>query len=350
MIVLSANMNLHTDSDTSPLLNDVRSWAWGTPEVLDELSASAKHQLRSLESGDEIALAYIAGKHVLPTDGRLPLLRAMRWVLRQARAADRTVIAAPPSENRDRLLWLTILVASIVGRRPLTVYSEVWCYPAGPRHALRRAIDRMTTAVAASVLVPSGLHVAFRQIGPAGHKTRKIAAPYARPPSVVAIARPRKEPPTVLYVGRLVRFKGFDRLLDIFDQFLNDALRVRLSVVIGASGEQYMGNNPHYQQECMARLRRFPAESVSVVEAVDDVGPFYREATVVALPNRCVPHEKVPAEAWGRVVVEALNAGVPVVSTDVVPSAVEFVRTGVNGTLVPWEDKAAFERALRRWI
>jgi len=55
-------------------------------------------------------------------------------------------------------------------------------------------------------------------------------------------------------------------------------------------------------------------------------------------------------DGWGMVVPEALAAGLPVISTDQVISAHEFIQNGVNGFLIPKEDPPALAEKMRFFI
>jgi len=55
-------------------------------------------------------------------------------------------------------------------------------------------------------------------------------------------------------------------------------------------------------------------------------------------------------DGWGMVVPEALAAGLPVISTTAATSALEFIRDGANGFLVPADDSEALANAMRWFL
>jgi len=55
-------------------------------------------------------------------------------------------------------------------------------------------------------------------------------------------------------------------------------------------------------------------------------------------------------DGWGMVVPEALAAGIPVISTDQVISAHEFIRNGENGFIVPTEDPQSLANSMKWFV
>ncbi|OIO59994.1 MAG: hypothetical protein COX57_09845 [Alphaproteobacteria bacterium CG_4_10_14_0_2_um_filter_63_37] len=151
---------------------------------------------------------------------------------------------------------------------------------------------------------------------------------------VEAIPRPEKGR-VILAVARLSPSKRIEYLVDGFlalqERFPNDHLWI--------VGDDDPAEVP-YAQATREKSRPL-GERVRWVGSVADVRPWYRAADWLALPSR--------REAFGRVVVEAMALGVPVLAfaQGGVP---EIVRQGVDGVLVeqdglePWI--AGLERVL----
>jgi glycosyltransferase involved in cell wall biosynthesis len=65
----------------------------------------------------------------------------------------------------------------------------------------------------------------------------------------------------------------------------------------------------------------------------------YAAADVLCVPSRY--------DGWGLVVPEGLASGLPVIATDRMGAALEFVRTGTNGWLIPAGDEESLLGAMR---
>jgi glycosyltransferase involved in cell wall biosynthesis len=65
----------------------------------------------------------------------------------------------------------------------------------------------------------------------------------------------------------------------------------------------------------------------------------YASADVMCVPSRY--------DGWGLVVPEGLASGLPVIGTDRMGAALEFIETGRNGWLIPAADEGALFAAMR---
>jgi rhamnosyl/mannosyltransferase len=144
--------------------------------------------------------------------------------------------------------------------------------------------------------------------------------------------RARNPGPHVLFVGRLVYYKGVEVLLDAMARCpgtlvlvgegpLEPALRTRAAALGIEHRVIFAGRVPD-----------------------DQLPAWYRAADVFVLPS------VARTEAFGVVQVEAMASGVPVVSTKL-PTGVPWVnQDGVSGIVVPPGDAAALAHALNRLL
>lgn len=201
---------------------------------------------------------------------------------------------------------------------------------------LDRVFDKAAVIVASSPNIVRGSEVLSRY----AEKCRVI--PYGIEPSRydatpriaarVAELRSAHERPVVLFVGRLVYYKGLEVLLG--------AMRgVEADLVVVGSGP------------LEGELRRLAAAggiagSVTFLppQPFEELVALYRAADVFCLPSTA------RAESFGIVQLEAQVCGVPCVSTDL-PTSVPYVNLdGVTGTTVPAGDVDALAGALQRLV
>ena len=146
----------------------------------------------------------------------------------------------------------------------------------------------------------------------------------------------------LLGVGRLATKKGFQVLIDVLPRLLSDFSD--LHAIIAGDGDQM----PDFR----ATVDGWTPDSTSRVHlpgavAHDDLPGLYRSADLFVLPAVHDPQGNV--DGLPNVILEALASGLPVVATLVsgIPLAVE---SGVQGVLVPEQDRAALREAIARLL
>lgn len=136
--------------------------------------------------------------------------------------------------------------------------------------------------------------------------------------------------PSVLYVGRLRRYKGVDALLDGFVRVRARLPEARLTV---------LGDGPH-----RASLERH-AKALGLGDSVVFTGFVSSAEKVRQLQSSWVSALPSPKEGWGLTVVESNACGTPVVASRS-PGLVDSVRDGESGLLVPHGDAVALADAI----
>jgi glycosyltransferase involved in cell wall biosynthesis len=133
-----------------------------------------------------------------------------------------------------------------------------------------------------------------------------------------------------LFCGSLIARKGVDLLARAFVRLASEIDNVRLRIV--GEGE----------------LRRLLEQTLGPVSERVEFAGFkdweelpaeYAKADVLCVPSRY--------DGWGLVVPEGLASGLPVIATDRMGAALEFVETGRNGWLIPAGDEEALLSAMR---
>ena len=145
-----------------------------------------------------------------------------------------------------------------------------------------------------------------------------------------AIEREEKRERVFLFSGSLIARKGVDLLASTFVRLAREVPNVRLRIV--GDGE--------LSHSIMQKLGAV-GERVEFVgfRDWDELPGEYAAADVLCVPSRY--------DGWGLVVPEGLAAGLPVIATDRMGAALEFVRRGKNGWLVPAGDEEALLKAMR---
>ncbi len=138
---------------------------------------------------------------------------------------------------------------------------------------------------------------------------------------------------TFFYSGRLLHRKGGDLLARAFVEVAREFPQARL-LIVGAGPLE-------------AAMRRVLAPCAELVEwgnfkGWDALPASYAKADVFCFPSRY--------DGWGLALVEALAAGLPVIGTVETGAALEFVRPGVNGWMLPVDDVEALTKAMREAI
>lgn len=253
-------------------------------------------------------------------------------------------------------LWLRRQAADITHihlANPLTTFSYDLLPPKGARLVASYHMDTQAKSPLAHRLYEPFLHRFLRRAetiivaSPAMLERCAVLQPYREKCALVPYGidvkrfdqtpaierrvqevRERYRPPLVLFVGRLVYYKGVDTLIQA-------ATQIQGAVLV-------IGTGP--QEEILRRL----ASSLRLEKKVfflghlpdEDLPTYYHACDVFVLPSNAT------TEAFGLVQVEAMACGKPVVCTDL-PTGVTYVnRHGETGWVVPPKDPQALAEAV----
>lgn len=144
-----------------------------------------------------------------------------------------------------------------------------------------------------------------------------------------------KREKAVLMVGRLIKSKNQDQLIEIFARVCPPDWKL---VLVGYD---------HLKQNNLERLQKL-ARELQVEEQVvfagkqDQIDRFYLNSAIFAFTSS--------SEGFPNVIGEAMSAGLPVIAYDCTAGPSEMISDGYNGYLVPLFDKAMFEAKLTQLI
>jgi glycosyltransferase involved in cell wall biosynthesis len=224
-------------------------------------------------------------------------------------------------------------------------HLEGWDDPASPNHEVARQIIALEHEVLAGAAIVHAISDAI---------VSTVQALYDHPlvndrTKVAHIGRsdvahddhphgdPRRDPPMVLFIGRLEPRKGIDVFLAAAGALLSIGTDVTFVVAgdnrrPGPDGERY--------PDAWFRTGGARSDQLEFVGEVgdDDLDTLIRESSVVVMPSLY--------ESFGLVVVEAMMHGRPAVAS-AVGGLVELIEDGVTGRLVPPDDASALADAIR---
>ena len=211
------------------------------------------------------------------------------------------------------------------GKTPVVVTQH-----ADSRRTAYRPFTRLVLRRARAIVVPSRAHLAL-STELTGHEGKVEVIPFG-----IDQTRWQNVPPPppggqvrAIFIGRLVAYKGLDILLRALEQ----VPEMKLDIV--GSGPEGPRLKTLARALAIADRVRFYGEYPD-----DDLPRRMADADFLVLPSVTVE------EMFGLVVLEAMAAGRPVITT-AVPSAVREVNVpGVTGLEVPLRDVPALVRAL----
>ena len=153
------------------------------------------------------------------------------------------------------------------------------------------------------------------------------------PEAFPALAPPDHARPVAAHVGRMIKSKGIDLLIEAYDRLVAEGVDLRLELY-GSSDR----DNPEAvpPQEITTWCQRSGARWYGPVR---DVVAVWQGADMFVLASR-------GGEGLPRALLEAAACARPLIVSDV-PGNRHFVRDGIEGLLVPPADAAALATAMR---
>lgn len=134
----------------------------------------------------------------------------------------------------------------------------------------------------------------------------------------------------ILAVGQFIERKGFDVLLNAVPSVNG---KISVCLVGGQATRKYEEIVEKYSLTNIRFFKFMPSEKLE---------EFYTAADVFVLPTR--------EDIWGLVINEAMAYGLPVISTNKCNSAMELVRDGSAGFVIPADDPKELARRITELI
>jgi glycosyltransferase involved in cell wall biosynthesis len=218
-------------------------------------------------------------------------------------------------------------------KRALIIHSDGSSHTEEALSRVQRVSRRLLVPVADG-FAPNTLSAAerFRELGARPEQLHH--APHSTNLAPFWAAEPRHDDSRseirVLGTGRLLRRKGFDRLLAAFAAAQAEDPRLELRLV---------GTGPA-DERLRAETRSLGLKSVEFVGFVDQpqLARIYAESDIFASPSL--------QEEFGFVLLEAMAAGLPCIASSSAGATRDLIRDGENGIAVDPYDQRAWTRAL----
>lgn len=244
-------------------------------------------------------------------------------------------------------------IAAWIARVPVRVYhihGLPFMTQSGPRRRLLQWTERISCALATRVLAvsfsmrdealraritrASKIKVLLGGTGNGIDATRRFRPADAARRAAARLELGIPERATVLgFVGRVVREKGIDELIQAWDALRSEFPDVHL-VLVGPFED-------HDPVSASASERIRGDARVRWLGYVRDSAPLYDAIDVVVLPTYREGFPNVPLEAAAK--------ELPVVAT-AVPGCTDAIRDGTTGLLVPPRDPVALTAAIRAYL
>lgn len=245
---------------------------------------------------------------------------------------------------------LLSMMAAWMCRVPVRVHTFtglVFPTATGIRQNILILTDRITCACATHI-IPEGegvkkdlidYHITRKPLKVLGHgNVRGINLNYFNPtlPAVLTEANKirKTEVFTFVFVGRLVRDKGINELVDAFARLCRENYHIRLFLV-GRFEPDLDPLLPKTEEE----ISRNPA--IEAVGLQSDVRPWLVASDAFVFPSY--------REGFPNVVIEAGAMGLPSIVTDINGSR-EIIIEGKNGIIIPPRDTDALYKAMKKII
>lgn len=218
----------------------------------------------------------------------------------------------------------------------------VWPTSTGLKRRILMAADWLTCACATHI-IPEGEgvkadllnhHITRKPLQVLGYgNIRGIDLDYFDPEKFVDDRR-HEDGFTFVFVGRIVRDKGINELIQAFDRLHLEHPQTRL-VLVGPRED----NLDPVLPETLQRIDQ--GDGIEAVGRQSEVRPFYTGADALVFPSY--------REGFPNVVIEAGAMGLPSIVTDINGSR-EIIINGENGIIVPPQDAEALYQAMKRFV
>lgn len=217
--------------------------------------------------------------------------------------------------------WFAFVISKL-RKKKFVIWTETFDWKRAPKAKLAEPLVKMICRYAdACVAVGTKSREYFIKKGASKNKIF-IAPDTAQSYKIIKKVNDPdlKNRKTILYLSRIVPYKGLDILIKAFaklEKEINNSF-----LLIAGKGS--------FEQEAKNLVKNLEVKNIKFLGPVDKehIGFYYSTCDVFVLPSTFRDYD---AECWGLVLNEAMAFGKPVISTDAVGGAYDLITDGVNG-------------------
>jgi glycosyltransferase involved in cell wall biosynthesis len=238
-------------------------------------------------------------------------------------------------------------------RIPYIIWSERWDYKRMPiRDRLSNKVYLNVIKGASKVIVPGKKSYDY-QLNQGIYRSKLVVAPNASEiiydkkttnelAKIIKDRHDLKGKRVVLYIGRLIGRKGLGYLIEGFSK-IGDKSSV---LMIVGGGDFYKLGEKSIEGKLKRKVKEKGLKNVIFTGEVshEETAAYYSLADVFVYPSIT---ENI-SEPWGLALNEAMQFGLPLVSTDAVGAAYDLIEDGQNGFVVPEKNSRELRIAIEK--
>lgn len=236
------------------------------------------------------------------------------------------IVVLPPIDTTHLYkLSLDFIKVSREGNTKIVMWTEGWVWEKIPFHKIFKKgfknILRKRICDKSDICIVSGTQ-SYKYMKRLGVDEQRLVIAYdsstSPKPTISNIRQLHGLPENsriVLYLSRILRFKGLDLLIDAFDIIANKYPNTYLLIAGDGGFKEYC------EQLAETKTVKGRIKFVGKVEPIQRAC-YFKESDMFVLPSH-VDHGEI--EIWGLVVNESLEQGCPVVTTSAVGSAYDLI-------------------------
>lgn len=217
--------------------------------------------------------------------------------------------------------WLSFLISKLK-RKKFVIWTETFDWKRAPKAKLLEPLVKLICKHAdACVAVGTKSREYFLKKGVSSNKIF-IAPDAANSYKIKKKVNDQdlKNKKIILYLSRIVPYKGLDLLIEAFAK-LEKEIKNSFLLIAGKGS---------FEQKAKSLAQELGIKNIKFLGPVDKehIGFYYSICDVFVLPSTFRDYD---AECWGLVLNEAMAFGKPIVSTDAVGGAYDLIENRING-------------------